>query len=442
MELRDLIVTPIVIFLVYAGAYWIRPRVTDAVTRRYFIPALTVRIIGALAVGFIYQFYYDGGDTFNFHTHGSRHIWEALVEEPFIGLELLFSSGGYNGAVFKYASQIPFYGDQSSFTVIRIASLFDLVTFSSYLSTALFFGLLSFIGMWMLFLTFFNRYSELHFGLAVACFFIPSVFFWGSGLLKDTLMLACLGTLTFEVDRLFLRKKISIGHIILFLISFWCIFSIKKFILQAFLPALLIWVIMTKFSKINSMVVRVMAIPFFIGVFILSGYFSVIKIGEGDRRYAVENIAKTAKITAYDIRYQTGRDAGSGYALGELDGSVSSMLRLAPQAINVTLFRPYLWEIRSPLMLLSAIESFILLLVIAWLVVKFGFRVTKSFKNPDVLFCLLFSLVFAFAVGVSTYNFGTLSRYKIPLLPFLAIAIVVIIHENKLRKFTVFDSTE
>ncbi|MEQ8424942.1 MAG: hypothetical protein RIA63_09545, partial [Cyclobacteriaceae bacterium] len=87
MELRDLIVTPIVIFLVYAGAYWIRPRVTDSINRKYFIPALTVRIIGALAVGFIYQFYYDGGDTFAYHTYGSRIIWEAFIGSPIDGLK-------------------------------------------------------------------------------------------------------------------------------------------------------------------------------------------------------------------------------------------------------------------------------------------------------------------------------------------------------------------
>jgi len=49
MELRDFIVTPIVLIIVYLVAYWVRPRFTDINTKRYFIPALTVRIIGAIA---------------------------------------------------------------------------------------------------------------------------------------------------------------------------------------------------------------------------------------------------------------------------------------------------------------------------------------------------------------------------------------------------------
>ena len=35
-----------------------------------------------------------------------------------------------------------------------------------------------------------------------------------------------------------------------------------------------------------------------------------------------------------------------------------------------------------------------------------------------VLFCFIFAITFAFAVGISSYNFGTLVRYKIPFMPF------------------------
>src|SRR5882672_1389056 len=101
MELRDLVVTPVIIILVYVAAFIIRPQVTDEVSRNFFFPALTLRIIGALAVGFIYQFYYTGGDTFNFHTHGSRHIWEAFMDSPSTGLSMLFSNGHQQGDFYK-----------------------------------------------------------------------------------------------------------------------------------------------------------------------------------------------------------------------------------------------------------------------------------------------------------------------------------------------------
>lgn len=93
MELRDFLVTPILIMFVYITAYIVRPYVTNELTRKYFFWALTVRIAGALFLGILYQFYYSGGDTFNYHTHGSRVIWNAFIESPSDGLSLIFSSG-------------------------------------------------------------------------------------------------------------------------------------------------------------------------------------------------------------------------------------------------------------------------------------------------------------------------------------------------------------
>lgn len=442
MELRDLIITPVVAMLIYIMAYLIRPYATDAVNRKYFFPALSVKIIGAIALGVIYQFYYNGGDTYNFHTHGSRHIWEAFIDSPGQGLDMMLSGGEHDGSFYKYSSQILFFTDPSAYFIIRLAAFFDFFTFSTYSATALCFAVLSFAGMWMFFLTFYRRYPDLHRQLAIASFFIPSVFFWGSGLLKDTLMMACLGVVTYEIDQLFFQKKVTFVHILLFVVSLWCIFSVKKFILQAFLPAALVWIYLGNLNMIRSVAIKILIFPILVVLSIFSIYYSVVKVGEGDRRYAVENIAKTAKITAYDIRFQTGRDAGSGYTLGELDGSFGSMLRLAPQAINVSLYRPYLWEVNNPLMLLSAMESLVFLILSLILIFRYRLGILKSFRNPDVSFSFIFSIILAFAVGVSSFNFGTLVRYKIPLLPFYALAMILIYYENKPRKVEEFEETE
>jgi hypothetical protein len=442
MELRDLIVTPIFIVFVFFIAYLIRPIVTDQITKRYFFPALAVKIIGAILLGFIYQFYYDGGDTYNYHTYGSRYIWEAFFDSPSKGLGLLFSDGEQEGHYYEYSNRIIFFTDPPSFFIVKLATIFDLFTFSTYSSTSICFAVLSFVGMWMFFLTFYRKYPTLHRQIAFATFFIPSVFFWGSGLLKDTLVMACLGVITYQVDKLFFVKKISITSILLLILSLWCVFSVKKFVLQAFLPAAFLWIYLNNLKSIRSIVVRALLLPMVALFLVFSVYFSVVKVGEGDKKYAVENIAKTARITAYDIRFQTGKDAGSGYTLGELDDSFGSMLKLAPQAINVSLFRPYLWEVKNPLMLLSALESLFFLFVTLTLIFRYRLSFLKSLGNPDVSFSLVFAIVYAFAVGVSSFNFGTLARYKIPLMPFFALSIILIFYENRPKKVDEFEETE
>ena len=91
-----------------------------------------------------------------------------------------------------------------------------------------------------------------------------------------------------------------------------------------------------------------------IGVAILLAYFALVQVGEDNQRYSLETISATAEITE--------KQGGSGYTLGDFDYSPSGMIRKIPLAINVSLFRPYLWEVKNPVMLLSAIESLVFLL--------------------------------------------------------------------------------
>src|SRR5690606_18840001 len=140
MTYQDLVVTPIYLLIIYLLAYLIRGSVSDKQTKKYFIPALTVKIIGAIAVGLIYQFYYSGGDTFNYFHHGSRYIWEAFLDSPVKAFQLIFADGTYQQGTYKYASKIWFYRDLPSYFVIRVAGFFDLFTFHTYSATAVLFA--------------------------------------------------------------------------------------------------------------------------------------------------------------------------------------------------------------------------------------------------------------------------------------------------------------
>ncbi|MBL7850022.1 MAG: hypothetical protein JNN04_03910 [Cyclobacteriaceae bacterium] len=443
MELRDLLVTPAFLLLIYGVAFLVRPYATDEVNRVYYFPALTAKIFGAIALGVVYQYYYGSGDTFMYHTYGSRFVWKAFLDSPIDGLKLLFADSRNPGDVYQYASQIYLFRDSNSYMLIRLAAVFDLLTFSTYSSTAALFAVLSFIGSWQFYLTFYKQFPHLHGRLAIAAFFIPSVFFWGSGVLKDTVTLACLGIATYQIYLIFIARKARIINILLLLASLYLIFSIRKFILQAYLPSVLLWLGASQVYRIPSVILRAMVVPFVALILIASGYFTVAKIGEEDERYALSNIAKTSRVTAYDIRYWSGRYAGSGYSLGELDGSLESMVRLAPQAINVSLFRPYLWEVKNSLMLFSAAESFVILLVVLYVLARQRGSIFGNLAKPNVIFALSFTLVFAFAIGASTYNFGTLVRYKIPLLPFFVTALVLLLDYRKSEmKLDRLESTE
>ncbi|HBK88143.1 MAG: hypothetical protein U0289_12440 [Cyclobacteriaceae bacterium] len=443
MELRDFVSTPIILVVVYVVAFLLRPYVTDQLTRQYFIPALTVRVFGALALGVVYQFYYDGGDTYNYHTGGSRIIWEAFMKDPLAGMQLIFQPVTNNQNLYEYTSRIYFARDPNSYFVIRIAALFDIFTFSSYSGTAILFSVVGFVGAWLFFITFYRQFSEAHRGLAFATLFIPSVFFWGSGVMKDTIVLAGVGVATFSIYKIFIEKQRQVLYTFLLFVSLFLIYSIRIFVLQAFVPAILVWLFLIRMQSIRMVLVRILMVPFVAVALGVSVYYSVQQLGQSSK-YSLDNIVKTAAVTAYDIGYFTGRNAGSGYSVEVTEWTPLGMLQAAPAAINVSLFRPYLWEVRNPLMLISALEStFILVFTVIILLRGFG-RLSSALTSYNVVFCLVFALIFSFAAGISTFNFGTLTRYRIVALPFYVVALVLLEYysSSKRRNRGVLETTE
>ena len=436
MGLKDFIVTPILLVLVYSIAYLIRGNVSDQNIKKYFIPGLTLKIIGAIALGLIYQYYYNGGDTFSYFDNGSKYIWEAFWDSPGKALQLILANGENNPNTFEYASEIIYYYDQPSYFVVRIAGIFDILTFHTYSATAVLFALLSFSGIWAMFLVFYRMFPKMHLQLAIALFFIPSVFFWGSGLLKDSITLGALGWATYAFVQIFLFRKKFVSSIVLLLISFFCMYEVKIYILLCFVPALMIWYYMVNMSKIKNLVLKVMILPFTIIFLLTGGYYSIKIIGQENRRYNLERLSYTAESTARWLSYVSEREGGSGYTLGDFDYSLSGIIRKTPSAIWVTLFRPYMWEVKNLAMFFSALESLILLIFTVFALVNIIIqrKIMTLFTHPVVVFCLVFSIIFAFAIGISTYNFGTLVRYKIPMMPFYIIGLCLILFQSSRKR--------
>jgi hypothetical protein len=441
MGIKDIFLTPIYLILLYMIAFGWRSRIKDRVLRSYFLPAFQVKIIGAIALGFIYQFYYGGGDTFNFFIDCAP-IWDAFWESPTLAFKILFLNiGDQSPDVYKYTSRIYFFsaGDVRTFQIIRIAGFFSLFTFYTYLPIALFFAFLSFTGMWAMYRVFYDMYPQLHRPLAYAVFFIPSVYFWGSGLLKDTICIGAMGWILYGFYfGLILRRQILL-NLGIFSVAIVIVQSIKIYIIASFLPAILIWLFLQYRANIRNAALRLLALPITILISIPFAYFALIQLTADNAQYNLENIANTSKVTADWLKQVSDREGGSGYSLGEQDGTIGGLLRIAPRAIWLGLFEPHPWQARNPVMLLSALETSILLLLTLKVLWQIGlFRIYGIFlSHPITLFCLIFCIVFAFGVATSSYNYGSLVRYRIPLLPFY-LAMLYIIRFQATKKIKLF----
>jgi hypothetical protein len=435
----DFILAPIYIFLLirYTKNRTYR-KYANTPAQKYIMPALYARILGCVLSAFMYQYYYGAGDTFSYFNMSvelNRILWINVSE----GLSMLFSSpenytpiqwSYIRGTVGAYE-----YGAPDVAIVCKIGAIVHFLTFRSYLCTGLILTYFSFLGCWKLFLVFYELYPKIHKQVAISTLFIPSVFFWGAaGLMKDTITTACIGYFTFGVYYFFIKKRNRITALFQMVVSFYLMFSIKIYIAIAFIPALIVWIFLIYRHSIKDRTLKALATPILLIFGVSTAVFIYQKVSSVNKKYSQEEVLKTAIIVQKYLGKVSEKNDGSGYDLGEIDPSPMGVLKTVPKAINVTLFRPYFWEIRKPILLLSALEALVFLVFTLYIFFNTGIKATLKylFSDPNVLFCLIFALLFSFAVGFSTYNFGSLARYKIPAIPFYFLALFIM-YNKKLK---------
>lgn len=431
----NFILLPFLMALVYGFAYSYRDRKygKNHPWRNYFLPALSVKIFGAIFIGLIYAYYYRGGDTFNYFYH-SQVINSALDESLGKWFNLLFRIPSIdNGDYYDYISKMEWYRDPSTYTVASLAAFINVFTFNNYLLTAVLFAVLSFTGIWALFRTFASLYPHLTRATAISVLFIPSVFVWGSGIFKDSLCMFGLGWLTYSTFRMMIGGDFSLQNISIAFLSFTLLSTVKVYIIIAFAPALLFWILNNYTKKLKNKFVKTIMAILFTTVTIAVSVFFLETYSNSLGRYSIDKLAKTSNTTRNWIKYSSELDAGATYDLGNFEPTFQGMLSKFPQSVNVTLYRPYLWEAKKPIVFLSALEALLFLFVTIKCILTLGIkRAINSIRSePTIQFCIIFSLIFAFAVGISSYNFGALSRYKIPCLPFYSMAVIMIWYKHK-----------
>jgi hypothetical protein len=438
----DFLLLPFLLALVYGFAYSYRNRhYRDGHPwRPYFIPALSIKIFGAILIGLIYAYYYKGGDTFNYFYH-SQVINSAMDEsvEKWFNLILRIPKST-DVEYYEYIEKMQWYKDPSTYTVSSLTALLSIITFNSYLPTAVLFAVISFTGAWALFRTFSSLYPNLLRAVSIPTLFIPSVIVWGSGIFKDSLCMFGLGWLSYSIFRMVLKRDFSIWNMIISVFCFLLVSTVKIYIVLAFIPALAIWLVNIYTQKIRNTLsrfsVNVFLFLIIIGVSLMLFQYFSNSLG----KYSIEQISTTSNTTRRWISYVSELESGSSYDLGNFSPTFGGIISRIPQAINVTLFRPYIWEVRKPIVLLSALESLLFFLLTIRLMIEVGpKRIYRTIlREPTVRFCLIFSLIFSFSVGISSYNFGALSRYKIPALPFYTLGIIIIWYKNKSKNQKIF----
>lgn len=401
----------------------------DTILGKYFMPALCARLLGAVLTALMYQYYYGYGDTF-FYYFGANDIYNALIGNINAAIEmLLVDSNDWSPQTYDAITYRRFFSSPTEATVIRISGLVSPLGLGTYLGISFVLTIFSFLGCWAIYRVFYDLYPHLHKPLAYAILFLPSMCFWSTGIMKDSLVIAGLGLFVNGIYNSIISPQKQIGRSVIFMIiGVWLMKSIKVYVLASILPAVVIWVFFMYKERISNPTLKKIAGPVFFVVGALGGVVALQQLGSMFSEFTFEGFMQEAAQTQWWLKLSTDRDGGTGYDLGTLDPSFAGLVRVFPAAVNVALFRPYLWEARKVIVMPSALEALFTLFFTLYVFYKVGiFKILKYvIGDPVILFCLTFSIIFAFAVGFTSYNFGALARYKIPCLPFYYTAIILL----------------
>ena len=430
LSIYDILLTPLYIIGAYTYGYYVtKKNIRSKPEYTYFTKGLMVRVFGAIALGLVYFFYYSGGDTTNYYQTSSAYANLLFKDQEDFWIGWL-GNGTNHYFNFDESTGYPVYRPRDSHSFFVVKLLIPIVTIGlhSYFSTAVLVACVTYGGLWKLYQTFLKEFPDLKREFAIACLFIPSCVFWGSGLMKDSFTLSAVGWFTYSFYHFFIKKERKLSYGLYIFISGFIILAIKPYIFFALLPGSILWLSNNLVKKINHSFIRFLATPIILSIGVLSGYLALVKMGDNLGQYQLDNVLDKAVVTQKDMKSE--HYGGKTYDIGEFDASLTGIVAKAPIAIFSGIFRPGIWEVKNPVMLISSLENSYLLILTIFLLIKlkiFGFF-SLIRKNPMLLFCMLFSLFFAFSVGLTVANFGSLVRLRIPELPFFVAGIFILKH--------------
>ncbi|MFM1745186.1 MAG: hypothetical protein RLZZ630_1123 [Bacteroidota bacterium] len=434
-SLLDFVLFPIYLPLLYlvASAY-ARRKVDEFPWFRYYVPGLMLKIFGGISFLLVYTIYYPGGDTVQYFRDSIS--LQKLMFENFDSFSTVMQSKA-NVGLYQYFSPETGYPaylrEGKAWTIVKIGFVLSMFALRSFMVTTMFCALISFLGVWHLYQVFVMEFPRLQRQMAIAFFFVPSVFFWGSGLLKDSFMIGAIGFFVWGLYYLVVKKQKLIPAILAVIIAGYLIVTVKPYIMTGLVPAIILWVLHRILMNFKAVVLKTALLPILMVAGFGVGFATMQLFGEALAEYNIETLLEKAVVTQRDLKsdyYQ-----GNSFDIGEFDSDPISILSKFPIATFSAIYRPLIIESNNLVMFLSSFENLIILLFSLKVLFRIRFvgLFRSIFNNHLLTFSFVFSLFFAFSVGLATSNFGSLVRYKIPCIPFFIASLFIIEHVYKSR---------
>jgi len=390
--------------LVIAGlAFWWYRSLEDF-SKLVFWPSLVLKLAAGLSLGLLYRHYYGTGDTFYFYLEATK-------------LADLFYSNAWEYIQFIMQHPEAVSREEGSLRttfLVKVISIFAILTNNNYWITSLWFSFISFLASFHLFKVVTSYFNKSEIAAAIAFLFFPSIVFWSSGVIKESIGMAALFMLVAFYLRV-LRREQTIFDFFIVLLCLWIVWNLKYYWLAVFLPVVITSLVChfgfhyLKFSLVSKFICWLFLFLFLtVGIsltrpnFYLDRIFGVIV----DNYQAFSSISDKNDLIEYY----------------NLSANWMSMVLNSPWAIFSGLFRPFLWEADNILKIVISVENLIIFVLCIFSLI----RIKEIFITHHKLLTIsvfIYTILLCVFLALSTPNLGSLSRYRVGFLPFFVFLI-------------------
>ena len=398
--------------LLLAALIWFFYKQQDSIIKRFYWPVLSYKLAAGICMGLVYTYYYAEGDTFSFFRDAVR-LTEAAREEPMEYLRFLWG-GGKDHPLWAVVEN----HQSRSLFMVKWVSVVSMVSGDNYWIATLYFSFFSFAGAWYLVRVIIAAWPHAEVPALVAFLVYPSIVFWSSGIIKESLALPALFCMTAIFLKWWTTSRLGWMEWLLLLFSVWVGWRLKYYYTGIFLSvagaslAVKYMATILRVSRVRGQV------SLWVVTFVLFTATATLLHPNFSLKVLPQVIADNYQA------YVDKSDEGGTIIYTDLNASWWSIMRHAPEALASGLFRPFLWEADSWIMLAGALENTGLLALFLWTIIRF-LRMSDV-KEPILIMALVvFVILLGILLPLSTPNFGTLSRYRVGYLAFFVFIVLI-----------------
>lgn len=368
-------------------------------SRAQLVASFVIKIVFGMVYGYLFMRFYGGDDTWKYHAL-SLVEYEKLLHQPLLFIRDTFSqTGGSLSLDAAYSTTNSFWSDFEEVLFIRMLAFFDVLSFGNYYVNVVLFCFLTYLGHLLLYRLAVRCHPGPASFLQAGIFYYPVVLFWLSGIRKEGLLLLGIAIVLYYFNKLMHENRRVLKRALLCLAALAMLWLIRNLVVLCLAPPLLAWFLRSR-GRWRPLFVYPAVYLACAGMFFF-----------GHRVLPLPNLAQKLAERQYSFLDLTGN---TRLPLDSLHANPLSYLKIAPQALNHSFLQPALFQSKSPLQLVSALDVFLF----------FGFgglclyyrksSWLSTVRSPLVLTCLLTALAGYLVIGYTVPFPGAFVRYKSP----------------------------